>query len=585
MTRVRGSSTFARASKQRALLEWLVEQAVSGNSQAFSQYSIATQALGYPVDFDATSDSTVRTAMRRLRERLAQYYQTEGLANRFHIEIEDGQYQPKLVRRQPSMVLSADPPQSSGKLAVLVLPVLPIGFTDINCLCSAVTLNLMRALSASDEARVVPWATSHWLAAKTGDKREYHRATGADVILEGLVQQRPGGGLSVTVQWIDALTGLFDTFHEARGSETDLLALIDDLATSLAQRLKVTYDDRARLQLALCHSTDPVASAYFLKARESSFSTTPQCMERSFRLVREALKRDPQFASAHALLSNLHLAVSDAGVAQPHFHAPLSRQAAQQALALAPSLGDALAARGALELTYDWNLSVAAATLHSACQDPLAECAPMWSPLVDLARGQTAQAATRFEQWARLDPGSPGKAAMSCALFYHAQQFDRAVIWGFRALQLDPHDQRATAMLTASLGEAGRFTEAISLARRVYDAAPDSAAVTLTLVAALARAGQRPEASQIFRNWQDNNNGTYIFPLILAIAYAWLGETSRAIEAVHQLVQGRHTAALYARVAPYLSPLHGRADFDRVLSEAGIHQLDMNTICEPHQPA
>lgn len=71
------------------------------------------------------------------------------------------------------------------------------------------------------------------------------------------------------MQWINALTGLFDTFYEARGCEADLLALIDDLASQLAHRLKATYDERAQLQLSLRHSTDPVA-AENMKAQDKS---------------------------------------------------------------------------------------------------------------------------------------------------------------------------------------------------------------------------------------------------------------------------------------------------------------------------
>lgn len=169
LARILGSSTFNSAAKQRDLIKWLVEQTLTASEPSFSQFEIATQALGYKDSFDSTSDSRVRTAMRRLREKLATYYQTEGRMNRFRIVIEDGKYAPELVRPKP--LLSPGPSRSvlptlSDKLSVMVLPVLPIGFRDEQCFCDGLTLNLMRAIAAGGQARVVPWTTSHWLAEK-----------------------------------------------------------------------------------------------------------------------------------------------------------------------------------------------------------------------------------------------------------------------------------------------------------------------------------------------------------------------------------------------------------------------------------
>lgn len=214
LARILASRTFSKAAKQRELLRRLVEYALSSGKPVLSQYAIATDALGYPSTFDPASGGA-RIAMRRLRKKLAEYYANEGRLNRFRIAIEKQQYEPRLVSAANALPASAletpviAPP--TPKLAVLVLPFLPIGFRDDGFFCAKLTLGLMRALAASGQARVVAW-TSHWIVRKTGDKREYHRATGADVILEGLVQEISGNRFKVGVHWIDGLTGLFDTF-------------------------------------------------------------------------------------------------------------------------------------------------------------------------------------------------------------------------------------------------------------------------------------------------------------------------------------------------------------------------------------
>ena len=198
-----------------------------------------------------------------------------------------------------------------------MLPALPVGFRDDQCFCDGLTLNLMRAVAASGQARVVPWTTSHWLAEKTGDKREHYLRTDAHVILEPLVQQTGAGRCSVTVQWIDGPTGLFDKFYEVHGQTTDALSIVNDLASQLAENLRINYDERTRSRLAVRHSSDPAALIFYLRARRDALTFSPAGVQRSFDLLRQALQRDQYFAAAHALQSELFLGVGDAGAAPP----------------------------------------------------------------------------------------------------------------------------------------------------------------------------------------------------------------------------------------------------------------------------
>jgi tetratricopeptide (TPR) repeat protein len=577
LSRVLASVTFSKAASQRDLLRWLVDHAVGRDSRAFTQYAIGTSALGYPPSFDPATDSKVRIAIGRLRERLDEYYASEGPLNRFRISIKRDQYEPTLDENDDLHASRPSPATthlSPGKLAVLVLPFLPIGFHDKTGFAGQLTLNLMRALAASGQARVVPWTTAQWVVARTGDKREYHRATGADVILEGLVQQLSRTAFRVTVQWIDGLTGLFDTFHQAQGSYGDVLALSSDLAGQLSRRLQITYDDRNQLQLKIRHSTDAAAALFYLKARESALSYTPHSIGRALSLVDQALRRDPYFAAAYALKAETNLAAGDAGMAPATEHAPAARTAAQHALTLAPELGEASAACGAVELTYDWDFLQAEHTLDVACRDPLADGAPHWPPILDLARGHVEHAAIEFEKWARLDPGSGHKAGMACEFWHLARRFDLAIRWGERSIEMSPDNFRAGVLLADSYMEFGRPDDSLRIGQRMVDVAPDVAETNLVMVTLLAKAGRHSDARQAFKSWDHRREGRYEWPLLRTIACAWLGETSLALEAMQQTIEGRHTVCLFARYAPYLAPLHHLPQFNRMLSDAGLPPAD-----------
>ena len=571
LARVLSSTTFAQAAKQRDLLKWLVEQTLSGQAEAFSQYAIATSALDYSADFDPTSDSRVRTAVRRLRERLTDYYQKEGRLNRFRISIGDGQYTPQLLQADllPSLPAPGPALSSSASLAVLVLPFLPVGFYDDDCFCDGLTLNLMRALAGSGQARVVPWTTAHWLADKTGDKREHYLKTNADVILEGLVQESSKKKWNITVQWVDGPTGLFDHFYQVRGESAAVLSMVDELAGQITNALRVTYDERVRARLTLRHSNDLAALTFYLRARRDAMTFTPPRIRRAFELVAHAVGRDPYFAAAHALQAELHLAVGDSGTAQATPHAKLARESSEQALVIAPELGDALAARGAIELTYDWDLARAEETLTSACSDALADAAPHWPPILDLARGKNEEAAQRFEAWARLDPGCGAKAGVAAEFWYYARRFDLAIRWGYTALELDEQNVRAASIVAGSHMELGNKDESLRLAREYNTYAPELCETNLLLATLLAQAKQHADARQVLDRWNERKANTYEPPILLAVAHAWLGDISQALDAMRRVVDDRQTVCLFARSAPYLAPLHAQPGFADMLNEAG----------------
>lgn len=73
-----GSGVFERSPRQEKLFVYLAEKYFAGQSAELKEYTIATEALGRPVDFDPKHDSIVRVEMHRLRKRLREHYAGRG---------------------------------------------------------------------------------------------------------------------------------------------------------------------------------------------------------------------------------------------------------------------------------------------------------------------------------------------------------------------------------------------------------------------------------------------------------------------------------------------------------------------------
>jgi len=92
---LRGSESLCK------LLKYLAEHSLDSPGAPLKEYQIATEVFGRPPDFDPRVDSTVRVQTGRLRSKLAEYYASEGTADRVVIEIPKGTYSLVFHNRAP----------------------------------------------------------------------------------------------------------------------------------------------------------------------------------------------------------------------------------------------------------------------------------------------------------------------------------------------------------------------------------------------------------------------------------------------------------------------------------------------------
>lgn len=92
--RILQSASFHNASMLQQLLRYLAQKTFDLSSEALKEYTIGVEALSRPLDFDPKADPIVRVQIHRLRQKLKEYYDSDGLHDTIVIEIPKGQYLP-----------------------------------------------------------------------------------------------------------------------------------------------------------------------------------------------------------------------------------------------------------------------------------------------------------------------------------------------------------------------------------------------------------------------------------------------------------------------------------------------------------
>ncbi len=100
------SGILLRSQNLLRLLVYICEKTFNGQADQLKEYTIATEALGRPANFDQKRDSIVRVEVHRLRKRLAQYYENVGKDDPVRIVIPEGKYVPLFVPRTAATSLS-----------------------------------------------------------------------------------------------------------------------------------------------------------------------------------------------------------------------------------------------------------------------------------------------------------------------------------------------------------------------------------------------------------------------------------------------------------------------------------------------
>jgi tetratricopeptide (TPR) repeat protein len=116
LERIAASSVFAHAGRMSRLLAYLVEAELAGDGARLNQSRIAIDVFGRNGTFDPSVDSIVRVEIGRLRNKLREYYATDGRDDAIVFELPKGRYSPSirlgeaaLARPQPSDALGAEP--------------------------------------------------------------------------------------------------------------------------------------------------------------------------------------------------------------------------------------------------------------------------------------------------------------------------------------------------------------------------------------------------------------------------------------------------------------------------------------------
>jgi serine/threonine-protein kinase len=376
----------------------------------------------------------------------------------------------------------------------------------------------------------------------------------------------------ITAQLIDTRDGSHLWSERFDRDLTDILALEDEIAEFIADRLRIGLkkEDRGQRRPAVNRE----AHALFLEGRHHFARGTPDAMAQAMGCFERAIECDPGFAQNHDSLAELYWYLGFFGGVPPREAFSQGMWHALRALELDDTLAETHALLAMLRKELDYNWPEVEREFHRAHQlnreSPVVRLRHAISCL--LPHGRIEEAAAEVAAMVQDDPLSLIVRWWVSTTEYLGRRTERMLEEGRRMVGLEA--MHFLGYLVIGLGriENGELEEAVVVLEKAREL---SGGVPITigyLAMAYGRAGRRDDARMLLEQAKAMATRQYLPPSTLALGHIGLGDWDEAFRWWDQAVEVRDPIVVPIKTFPFFDPVRDDPRYRALLRRMNLSE-------------
>ncbi|MGD0504383.1 MAG: winged helix-turn-helix domain-containing protein [Steroidobacteraceae bacterium] len=418
---------------------------------------------------------------------------------------------------------------------------------------------IIARLARVPDLRVPARTSSFYFRDKAATVAQVASALGVANVLEGSVRSS-GTRVRVTAQLVRAGDG-YQVWSQSYDRElSDIFAVQDDVATDIATALQISLAG-GPLSRERGGTRNLDAYRLYLQARSSpTADSTTKTIKSAQRMLRQAIKLDPQFGLAWAQLASMSVPLVNNGDLSPAKGYEEAQRLATHAIEISPGIAEPHALLAFLYRTRDWNWNAARTELRLALNaDPADPLSLMLDGMLSMTLGQHEKAEHQLRAAVDRDPLFNYANFNLGNELYLKGKYGEAEATFRRLLDISPRFQWTRPYLAKTLLAQGKTSAALE---QLEPGDADAAKLDYLPVVLLAN-GRAPEAEAALQRLIAQNAATDAY--YIAMTYAYRDKKQLALKWLERAYAQRDDGLLEMMGEPLLKNISAEPRFHAIL--------------------
>lgn len=567
LDRILRSRAFIQSHRIRRFLQFVVEESLLGQPHRLKEYLIGLEVFDRREAFDPRVDSIVRVEARRLRNKLEEYYRTEGQEDPVRVLLRKGSYVPIFEYRHAG----PSSPTPSQRKVVEIIPFAMVQPPDgAEAIADEIHRRLAHVLIKDGCFQVI---AKPRLGGEAGSETHSNGTNGnghsapallPDYSVAGSLEFHPDG-FHLILQLIQSTDGSY-VWSEAADYHLNDLAPVEQLAQLLLRELTVfPNESMARRQASHQDGRDA-----YLQGRYYWKLATPDTIRNSVSCFTQAIESDSNYAAAWAALAEALTVSAMFGFLAANETGGRMKEAALKALSLNTILPETHIALGSVLSILDWDWEAGERELQKSIQldthDPICHIAYG----VQLAcRGIFDRAVIEVERALELDPAALFPNFVLGWLYGVSRRWDEAISQHLLVSKLAPDYALPHFGLGLAYAGKGMFQDAIAHFTNATQLKCRSL-LGGQLGYCYAMANRREEALREISNLTTRSDSSYVSPVSFASIYCGLQDKEKALGYLEQALDAHDPSLPVQLLNPEFDGLRNESRFQALRQRIGL---------------
>ncbi|MEO6213340.1 MAG: tetratricopeptide repeat protein [Vicinamibacterales bacterium] len=348
---------------------------------------------------------------------------------------------------------------------------------------------------------------------------------------------------------------------------TDIFGVQDSISEKVTRELALELTGEERERVTRRHTADTKAYELYLNGRFFVSLAQPR---NAIDLFEQAVRRDPDFALAHAGLADIYSRLPIATDGPSREAIPRAKAEALKALKIDDRLAEAYTALGWISFYYEWDWAASEANHRRALQiNPDDFSAHLGYAHLLSNTGRHDEAIREVDRALAVDSRSPLASTLKGQFLFHAHRYSEAGEQLRHTLDRTPTFWVALLQRGRSYEREGRYDEALAAFTKARESGGTWTPLSL-IGYTYAASGQTVKAERIVWELRSASEHAYVPPYTVALVYHGLRNTDEAMKWLERAYEERDVRMVFLGVDPLWDSVRDDPRFVTLLTRMNL---------------